>query len=90
LWRILFLRLAEEEVSLWSPGAGPRPSNLVVAKDHVIPAQREGVVMARTRSPLGVENGLVEPNPQSNMKAWQEKMDAETVAIRAETKALRE
>jgi hypothetical protein len=33
------LSLAEEEVLLWSPGAGPRPSSLVVAKDHVIPAQ---------------------------------------------------
>jgi hypothetical protein len=31
------LRLAEEEVSLWSPGARPHPSSLVVAKDHVIP-----------------------------------------------------
>jgi hypothetical protein len=29
------LRLAEEEVSLWSPGAATRPSSLVVAKDHV-------------------------------------------------------
>jgi hypothetical protein len=73
------LRLAGEEVSLWSPGAEPRPSSLVVAKDHV---------MARMESPLGVENGLVEPNPQANTKAWreemaawQEKMDAETVTI---------
>jgi hypothetical protein len=49
------------------------------------------------KNPLRVENSLVEPNPQSNMKAWreemaawQEKMDAETVAILAETEALRE
>jgi hypothetical protein len=41
------LRLAEEEVSLWIPGEGPRPSSLVVAKDHVIPTQCEGIVMAR-------------------------------------------
>jgi hypothetical protein len=41
------LRLAEDEVSLWSPGAGPRPSSLVLAKDQVIPAQSEGIVMAR-------------------------------------------
>jgi hypothetical protein len=82
------LRLAEEEISLWSPGAGPRPSSLVVAKDQVIPAQCEKIVMARMENLLRVENGLVEPNPQSNMKAWreemaawQEKMDAETVAI---------
>jgi hypothetical protein len=60
------LRLAEEEVSLWSPGAGPRPSGLVVAKDQVIPAQCEKVVMARMESPLRVENGLVEPNPQTH------------------------
>jgi hypothetical protein len=60
------LRLAEEEVSLWSPGAGPRPSSLIVAKDHVIPAQCEGIVMARMESPLGVENSLVEPNPQAH------------------------
>jgi hypothetical protein len=60
------LRLAEEEVSLWSPGEGPRPSNLVVAKDQVIPAQCEKIVMARMENPLGVENGLVEPNPQTH------------------------
>jgi hypothetical protein len=58
------LRLAEEEVSLWSPGAGQSPSSLVVAKDQIIPAQCEGIVMARLQSHLGVENGLVEPSPQ--------------------------
>jgi hypothetical protein len=52
------LRLAEEEVSLWSPGEGTCPSSLVVAKDHMIPAQCEGIVMARMESPLGVDNGL--------------------------------
>jgi hypothetical protein len=41
------LRLADEEVSLWSPGAGPRPSSLTVEEDEVIPAQCEGTVMAR-------------------------------------------
>jgi hypothetical protein len=46
------LRLAEEEVSLWSPGAGCRTSRLVVAKEHVIPAQCEERVMARMESPL--------------------------------------
>jgi hypothetical protein len=59
------LRLAEEEVSLWSPGARPRPSNLVVAEDQVIPAQCEGIVMAKLESPLGIENGLVESSPQA-------------------------
>jgi hypothetical protein len=57
------LRLAEEEVSLWTPGEGPRPSSLVVAKDHVIPTQFEGIVIARTQKTLGVEKGLVEPSP---------------------------
>jgi hypothetical protein len=60
------LRLADEEVLLWSPGAGPRPSRLVVANDHVIPAQCEGIVMARKEKPLGVENSIVEPSPQTH------------------------
>ncbi|XP_033607223.1 uncharacterized protein LOC117282280, partial [Cryptotermes secundus] len=60
------LRLAEEEVSLWSPGTGPCPSSLIVAKDHVIPARSEGIVMARMENHLGVENGLIEPNPQAH------------------------
>ncbi|XP_023716570.1 uncharacterized protein LOC111869344 [Cryptotermes secundus] len=58
-------RLAEEELSLWSPGAGPRPSSLVDAKDNVNPAQSEGIVMAKMENHLGVENGLVEPSPQA-------------------------
>jgi hypothetical protein len=33
------LPLVEEEVSLWSPEAGPWPSSLVKANDQVIPAQ---------------------------------------------------
>jgi hypothetical protein len=37
-----------------------------VAKDHVIPAQCEGIVMARMENPLGVENGLVEPSQQAH------------------------
>jgi hypothetical protein len=60
------LRLADEEVPLWSPRTGPRPSSLVVAKDHAILAQCEGIVMARMENPLGVENGLVEPSPQAH------------------------
>jgi hypothetical protein len=60
------LCLAEEEVSLWSPGAGFRPSSLVVAKDQVIPARCDGIILARFESPLGVENGLVEPSPQAH------------------------
>jgi hypothetical protein len=60
------LRLAEEEVSLWSPGVRPRPSNLVVAEDQVISAQGEGIVMAKLERPLGVENGVVESSPQAH------------------------
>jgi hypothetical protein len=60
------LRLAEEEASLWNPGAGPCPSSLVVAKDKVIPARCEGIIIARLESPIGVENGLVEPSPQAH------------------------
>jgi hypothetical protein len=46
------LRLAEKEISLWSPGAGHRSSSLVLAKGHVIPAQCEWIVMARIDSSL--------------------------------------
>jgi hypothetical protein len=52
------LRLAEEEVSLQSPGMGPRPSGLLVAKDQVIPVQCKGTMMARLESPLGEESGV--------------------------------
>jgi hypothetical protein len=50
------LRLVGDEVSLWSPGAGPQPSSLVVANNQEIPAQCEEVVMAQLESPLRVEN----------------------------------
>jgi hypothetical protein len=60
------LRLAEEEVSLWSPGPGPRPSSLVVAKDQVLPAKCEGILMARSENPLGVESDLVEQSPKAH------------------------
>jgi hypothetical protein len=58
------LRRAEGEVALWSPGAGPRPSSLVVAKDQVIPAKCEGILMATWESPLGVESDQVEQSPK--------------------------
>jgi hypothetical protein len=61
------LHLAEEEVSLWSPGAGPRPSSLIVDEDQVIPAQCKGTIMARLEILLRVENGLVEPSPQAHL-----------------------
>jgi hypothetical protein len=59
-------RLAKEEVSLWSPGARPRPSSLVVAKDQVIPAKCEGILKARLESSLGVESDLVEQSPKTH------------------------
>jgi hypothetical protein len=43
--------LAGEEVLIWSHGTGPGPFSLVVANDHVIPTQCEGVVMARLERP---------------------------------------
>jgi hypothetical protein len=45
------LRLAEEDLSLWSPGAETRPFSLVMANDYVIPAQCKGVVMGELRRP---------------------------------------
>jgi hypothetical protein len=57
------LRLVEEGLSLWSPRAGPQPSTIVVPKDYVIPAPCDGIVTDRLETPLGVENGLVEPSP---------------------------
>jgi hypothetical protein len=47
------LRLPEG-LSLWSPGAGSRLYSQIVVNDQVIPAQCEGVVMARMKSSLGV------------------------------------
>jgi hypothetical protein len=44
------LLLAEEEISLWRPGAGTRLSI------HMIPAQCEGIVISRMTNPFGVEN----------------------------------
>jgi hypothetical protein len=60
------LLLAEKEVSFWSPREMPRTSSLVVAKDHVIRAQSERIVVARTERTLGVENCLGKPNPQAH------------------------
>jgi hypothetical protein len=38
---------------------------MVVAKDQVMLAHCEGIVMAKLESPLGVENGVVEPSLQA-------------------------
>jgi hypothetical protein len=63
------LRLSDEEISLWSPGAGPRPSSVVVAKDQVMPANCEGILMTRSESPLEVEISLVEQRLQAHPHA---------------------
>jgi hypothetical protein len=56
----LTLRLAGEEISLWSPGA---------AKDQVMTANCEGILMARSESLLEVESSLVERRLQDNSHA---------------------
>jgi hypothetical protein len=63
------LRLAGEEISLWSPGAGPRPYSVVVAKDQEVPAKCEGILMAWSESPLEVESSLVEQRLQAHPPA---------------------
>jgi hypothetical protein len=45
------LRLVEEEVSIWIPRAGPRPSSMVFAKNQVTPARCKGIIIARLVSP---------------------------------------
>jgi hypothetical protein len=54
------LRLAGEEISLWSPGA---------AKDQVMTAKCEGILMARSESPLEVERSLVKQRLHSHPHA---------------------
>jgi hypothetical protein len=63
------LRLAGEEISLWSPGEGPRPSSVVMAKDQVMTAKCEGILMARSESPLEVESSLIEQRLQAHPPA---------------------
>jgi hypothetical protein len=64
------LLLAEQEVLLWGPGAGPRPSSLVVASDQVVSAQYEGVLMARFQAPRsGKWSGRTESGSPSARRA---------------------
>jgi hypothetical protein len=51
----LTLRLAGEEISLWSPGE---------AKDQVMTAKCERILMVRSESPLEVESSLIEQRLQ--------------------------
>jgi hypothetical protein len=60
------LRLGQEEVTLWRPGAQPKSSRLSLVGDEVIPARCERVVMARLQAPLGVTNVLLEPSQNSS------------------------
>jgi hypothetical protein len=62
IWRQI-QRLAKEELMPQNLGVRTHPPSLLLANDLVIPAQCEGVAIARLESPLGVENDLKEPNP---------------------------
>jgi hypothetical protein len=53
------LLIGDEEVLLWSSREEPPLIRFVMASDQVIPAAREGVVMARLESPLGAERCLI-------------------------------
>ena len=47
------LRLGQEEVTLWRPGAQPKSARLSLVGDEVIPARCERVAMARLEVTLG-------------------------------------
>jgi hypothetical protein len=74
------LRLAEV-VSLWSPGAGPHPSSLLVAKDHVIPAQREKIVMARMYYDRETTETPLEEDKLASVDTKPEKTQEENVPV---------
>ena len=56
------LRLGQEGVSLWRPGAQPKSTRLCLVGDEVILARCERVVMAKLEAPLGATNVLLEPS----------------------------
>jgi hypothetical protein len=58
------LQVGQEEVLLWSPWAILWLSCLV-ARDQVVLAQCEGVLIARLESPLGAEDGLIGTSPEA-------------------------
>jgi hypothetical protein len=60
------LRIGQEVVTLWRPGAQPKSSWLSLVSDKVIPTRCERVVMARLEAPLGVTNILLEPSQKSS------------------------
>jgi len=61
------LKLGQEEVTLWIPGAQPKSARLSLVGDKVIPARCERVVMARLEAPLGT-NVLIGPSQKSSCK----------------------
>jgi hypothetical protein len=60
------LRLGQEEITLWRPGAQPNSSRLSLVGAEVIPARYERVVMARLEATLGATNVLLEPSQKSS------------------------
>jgi len=56
------LRLGQEEVTLWGPGAQPKSARLSLAGDEVIPGRCERVVMAKLEAPVGATNIIIEPS----------------------------
>ena len=60
------LRLGQEEVTLWRPGAQPKSARLSLVGDEVIPARCERVVVARLEAPLGATNLLIEPSQKGS------------------------
>jgi len=55
------LRLGQEEVTLWKPGAQPKSAMLSMAGDELIPARCERVVMARRRHLWGSSTSSSNP-----------------------------
>ena len=53
------LRLGQEEVTVWRPGAQLKSARLSLVGDEVIPARCERMVMARLEAPLGATDVLI-------------------------------
>jgi hypothetical protein len=56
------LRLGQEELTLWRPGAQPKSIRLSLVGDEVIPARCGRVVMPRLETHPGATNVLIEPS----------------------------
>jgi hypothetical protein len=64
------LRLGNEELLLSRSRAMLQSFRLEVAGDKTGTARCEKVIMARLESPLGVEDGLIEPRPEAHIPGW--------------------